>query len=181
MNARLAVLGFHVPRAIRRAILRELIGATARAFGRTPPRTAGMSARTLLATAVARSRAWADDAIHGGAELGAIQARLFEEASALGERAARRLRVGDEGEGLAAARIVYRAIGIDFRPGALGRVIVPRCGFAIAYTPEVCRLMSAMDSGLIAGLTGATGLSFTARITQGAPACRALVLHGEAT
>jgi hypothetical protein len=38
--------------------------------------------------------------------------------------------------------------------------------------------MSAMDSGLIAGLTGAAGLVFTARITEGAPACRAVILHG---
>jgi hypothetical protein len=34
-----------------------------------------------------------------------------------------------------------------------------------------------MDSGLIAGLTGAAGLRFTQRITEGAPACRALVVH----
>jgi hypothetical protein len=37
-----------------------------------------------------------------------------------------------------------------------------------------------MDSGLIAGLTGAAGIRFTDRITEGAPACRAVVLHGAA-
>ena len=37
--------------------------------------------------------------------------------------------------------------------------------------------MSSMDSGLIAGLTGARGLRFTERITEGAAACRAFVLH----
>lgn len=177
MNIRLTLLRLHLPEALRRSVLRELITTTARAFGRTPPRTAGVPARTLSAVAVERSNAWAREAIAAGTDLRGIQAHLFSEASTLGARARRRLRVGGEAEGLAAARLVYRAIGIDLRPGCAGDVVVPRCAFAGAYSPEVCRLMSAMDSGLIAGLTGAEGMRFTARLTEGAPACRALVLH----
>jgi hypothetical protein len=58
----------------------------------------------------------------------------------------------------------------------MGDVMVVRCAFARVYGPDVCRLMSSMDSGLIAGLTDAGGLHFTGRITEGASACRALLM-----
>jgi hypothetical protein len=177
MNTRLLVLRLHLPASVRRSILTELIAATARAFDRPGPRTTGLSVEELSARAVDVSRAWADEAIRGGGDLEQIERRLFSEAFDLGLRARDRLRLVTETDGLAAARIVYRAIGIDVRLGGTGDVLVARCAFARAYGPEVCRLMSSMDSGLIAGLTGAAGLRFTERITEGAPACRALVLR----
>jgi hypothetical protein len=113
--------------------------------------------------------------MRGGGDLGRVEHRLFYEACVLGRLARDRLGVQSELEGLAAARVFYRAIGIDFRPNRTGDVVVARCAFARAYGPDVCRLMSSMDSGLIAGLTGRGGLRFTERITEGAAACRALV------
>jgi hypothetical protein len=177
VNVRLTLLRLHLPVPVRRYILRELIAAMGRAFERTPPRMEGRSVRALSATAVERSSTWAQDAIAGDADLGELEGRLFSEAFALGARVARRLHLGGETEGLVAARLVYGAIGIDLRSRSHGEVVVQRCAFARAYRPDVCRLMSSMDSGLIAGLTGADGLRFTARLTEGAPACRARVLH----
>jgi hypothetical protein len=177
VNVRLTLLRLHLPASVRRSVLRELIAAMARAFERTPPRMDGRSVAALSATAVERSSAWARDAIAGDTDLGELEGRLFAEAFALGARVAHRLRLGGEAEGVAAARLVYEAIGIDFHPGPTGEIFVPRCAFARSYSPDVCRLVSAMDSGLIAGLTGADGLRFTARLTEGAPACRARVLH----
>ena len=175
MNGRLFLLRVYLPTIVRRSILRELIEATARAFGRECPPTGGLSAAEMNDLAVDLSSAWADDAIARQEDLGALQRRMFAEAAALGRRARERLRVGSEREGLQAARLIYRAIGIDLRPGAGGEVRVPRCAFARRYRPAACRLMSAMDSGLISGLTGADGLVFTARLTEGAPACRASI------
>jgi hypothetical protein len=162
---------------VRRTILREVLAATARAFDREPPATTPRSVRTLSHVCIERSDAWAREALARGEDLSRIRARLFAEARSLGARARRELRVRDEAQGAAAARLLYRAIGVDLRADREG-VRVSRCAYASAYSPQVCRLMSAMDSGLIAGLTGAAGLVFTARITEGAPACRAVILHG---
>jgi hypothetical protein len=178
MNTRLLLLRLHIPASIRRSILRDLIGATARAFEREPPDTARLTGPELMAIAIERSRSWAEEAIRTGEDLDRLHRRMFFETFELGRRSRRRLRLTSEAEGIAAARIIYDAIGIDFRHRGSGHIEVPRCAFARAYGPEVCRLMSSMDSGLIAGLTGADGLSFTERITEGATACRALVLHG---
>lgn len=177
MSVRLALLRFHLPVPVRRAILRELLAAVAGAFERPCPRMSGLSAEELLACAIDASHRWSEDALRGDADRSEIRGRLFSEAFALGRRAKRRLGIRTEKEGLAAAGVLYGAIGIEFRSACGGSVVVPRCAFAAAYGPEVCRLMSAMDSGLIAGLTGSAGLRFTQRLTEGAPACRASVVH----
>lgn len=182
MNVRLVLLRLHLPGFVRRSIIRDLIAAAARAFWQDPPPTSNLRSRELVTLAIDRSRMWADDAIRTRADLDRIKQRMFLETFEMGRRARRRLRVETEAEGLAAARIIYRAIGIDFRPRGYGHIEVPRCAFARAYGANVCRLMSSMDSGLIAGLTDADGLHFTERITEGAAACRALVLRpGAAT
>lgn len=177
MNVRLVFLRLHVPRVIRRSILRELIAAMARAFEREAPDTERLPPPELVAHVVECSRSWAEEAIRTGENLDRLGRRLFGETIELGRRARQRLHVTSEADGLDAARIIYGAIGIDFHPRRWGEVTVPRCALACVYTPDVCRLMSSMDSGLIAGLTGASGLRFTERITEGAVACRALVLH----
>ena len=176
MNARLLLLRLHIPASVRRTILMELIAATARAFERPSPESAGLSVPEMLIRAAGFSRSCAEEAMRAGSDLGRTEQRLFSEAFALGRRVRDRLGVEKVAEGLAAAQVVYRAIGIDFRPRPMGDVVVVRCAFARVYGPAVCRLMSSMDSGLIAGLTDAGGLHFTGRITEGASACRALLM-----
>lgn len=177
MNARLLLVRLHLPASIRRSILRELIAAMARAFEREMPPTMGLSSAELMSLAVESSRAWAEDAIREAPDLGRLERRLFYEAAGLGRQARVRLRINTEMDGMAAARVIYRAIGIDFRSRRSPEVLISRCAFARAYGPDVCRLMSSMDSGLIVGLTGALGMRFTQRLTDAAPACRAVILQ----
>ena len=54
-----------------------------------------------------------------------------------------------------------------------GEITISRCYFSSFYSPEVCRVMSAMDRGLLAGLAGGGELVFIQRITEGQPCCRA--------
>ena len=177
MNARLLLLRAHLPGIVRRSILRELLTAMATAFQRDGPPTAGLSAEALNDLVVQRSSAWADEAIATQQDLAPLEQRLFSEAEVLGRRARDRLRIRSETDGLVAAGVIYRAIGIDLRSRSHGGIEVSSCAFARVYHPAVCRLLSSMDSGLIAGLTGADGLLFTSRLTEGAPTCRAYLLH----
>ena len=75
----------------------------------------------------------------------------------------------------------YQVIGIDFAGTADGRVRIARCGFAAAYSPAVCRLIGALDAGLLAGLSGGDRLAFSQRITEGAPCCLARLERKEAS
>jgi hypothetical protein len=80
---------------------------------------------------------------------------------------------------MVAARAAYRVLGIDLRGSATGEVVVARCAFARVYAPEVCAVMSSLDAGLFAGLTGGRRLTFTQRISEGAPACLATLAPPE--
>ena len=83
------------------------------------------------------------------------------------------LGVRSPGEAMAAARILYQGLGVDFRGSADGQIVIRRCSFAAVYTPRVCALVSALDRGLLAGLAGGGELRFAQRLTEGACCCRA--------
>ena len=108
MNLRLMLLRLHVPASVRRAVLRDLIAATARAFERDLPDTARLTEPELLAHAIECSRVWAEEAIRTGADLDRLDRRMFSESAELGRRARLRLHVSSEADGLSAARSVLR-------------------------------------------------------------------------
>ena len=79
---------------------------------------------------------------------------------------------------MALGRLVYAAIRIDFRGTELGDVTVNRCFFSSFYSAQVCQVISSLDAGLLAGLTGGAQLTFSERITEGADRCRACLAAG---
>ena len=79
---------------------------------------------------------------------------------------------------MAAARMVYELLDIDFRGTGQGEITVRRCAFSDIYSAEVCWLVSALDTGLLAGLSGGDRLEFSQRITESAPTCLARLRPG---
>ena len=158
-NLRLPAARLFLPPAARRRELEELFARTAAAFGCPVPPPAG--ARDGLPPGGVRP-------LHARAGRGGAGARRRRRPGSLaastagctapraGWAARYRLRLGVRSlpEALAAARLIYRGLGIDFRGAADGEVVVRRCAFAAVYTPRVCALVSALDRGLLAGLTG---------------------------
>ena len=189
LNVRLAAAQLHVPRRARRQALEDLFARTAAAFGSPvpPPRSRGPSARlaeyarfTCEQAEEALARCEDDGASEGGAAAGGdpaalarLERRLYRAARGLGGRFRLQLGVRSPGEALAAARVLYRGLGIDFRASADGEIVIRRCSFAPVYTPRVCALVSALDRGLLAGLAGGGELAFGQRLTEGACCCRA--------
>ena len=187
-NLRLVVAGLFVPRRAQRQALEELFSRTAAAFGSpVPPPRGGAAARlTEYARFTSERAEQALDRCEGGgpsgggaaaagapASLAALERRLYRAARGLGGRFRLQLGVRSPGEALAAARLIYRGLGVDFRGSADGQIVIRRCAFAAVYTPRVCALVSALDRGLMAGLAGGGELSFSQRLTEGACCCRA--------
>ncbi len=169
---RLALAGLYVPAAVKKRKLTELARLTARAFDAEPPALDGLPWRVRLATYALFTRQLAEEAIDRQ-DAAALARRLFEEARPFGQELARELRISDLDTALAAARILYRALGIDLVGDRGGEIVVRRCYFAQLYTHEVCRLMSAVDYGILSGLAGFATLRFEQRLTAGDPCCRA--------
>lgn len=175
MSLRLRALELHTPRWVARSALRGLFDATASAFGCDPVDVHGLTCGELLERYAAFTTACAERTLADPSEVDAVSESMWRNAYALGESLRRRLGVRTRDEALRAARVAYRMIGIDLRADERGAVVVDRCAFAGWYSPGVCRLMSFLDAGLIAGLTKGGHLTFSERITEGRPRCLAQI------
>jgi hypothetical protein len=173
MSLRLRALELHIPGWVARSALRQLFAATASAFGCDPVDVRGLTQGELLERYAVFTTRCAQRALADRSDADAVARRMWSNAYALGESLRRRLGVRTRIEALRAARVAYRMIAIDLRVDQQGDVVVDRCAFAAWYSPRVCRLMSSLDAGLIAGLTHGGRLTFSERITEGEPRCLA--------
>ena len=162
-----------LPPVVRRTILVRLYRATARAFGCPTPPLRGLAPEEVLSRYAGFTSHQVRAARENGTDLDAVQARLYREAFTLGRWCGRVIGVRTVADVMASGRTLYRNLEIDFRGNSGGQVVIPRCFFSRWYTPETCRVMSAMDRGILAGLMGNGELEFHARITEGAPCCLA--------
>lgn len=167
------VMRVYVPESVRRRALAELFQATAGAFGVCAPDLVGMSADQMLELFAAFTAEHSTAVLHNGIASPLISRRLYDAAHAIGAGLRHDLEITSTADAMAAARAVYRMLRIDFRGSAEGEVRVPRCFFSRFYSAQVCQLVSALDQGLLAGLTGGDRLEFRQRITEGAPCCLA--------
>jgi hypothetical protein len=174
MNLLILAAGVYTPIPLKRRKLLELFACTAEAFGCEAPPAQGQSHEELL-DAYARFTA----AQASPAQAPEIRLRLYDGALRMGRELRRTFRVRDTADALAAARVLYRALGIDLRAGPDGEITVRRCFFSAYYSAPVCRLIASLDEGLFAGLSDGGRLAFSQRITEGCECCRArLSLRG---
>jgi hypothetical protein len=169
----LAAARLLMPFGLRRRALEQLFARTAAAFGSPVPPAVTRSTCGRLAEYARFTRAQAEKALRCDEDLSALEHRLYRAANSLGANYRLRLGVRSLPGAMAAARLIYRNLGIDFRGTPEGEVIIRRCSFARTYTPQVCHLVSALDRGLMAGLACGGELRFQQRITEGADSCRA--------
>ena len=175
MNVRLAALMLFVPNRLKAQKLRELFALTADAFQSPSPVPDAGTYDALLRAYAVFTRDAALRCLNQGDDLSSVRKRLFEGALRLGQMLREQLHVRNFTEARRAAGILYRAIGIDFHSNDRGEVRIERCFFGGFYSPDVCHLISALDRGLIAGLSGGGRLTFQARITEGNTRCLAKI------
>jgi len=172
-NLTLALLLNCLPLAGRRKALDDLLRLTAAAFGQECPEWRGSSHRERLHRFAHFSRSQAEKAIKQGTAL-TVRKILYENARHLGQELRARLPIRDRADVAAALHHLYRMLAIELTVDPLGAVTVRRCFFEPCYSPEVCRFISALDEGIVAGICGGR-LVFSQRLTEGADACRARI------
>ncbi len=179
MSLRVRLFSLPLPAFVRKACLRRLARLTANAFRAALPLNRGLSCAALLDRYAAFTAGQGEALVRFGtaADRAAVEDRLFSGARELGCRLRSALGIRRPADALAVARVLYRMISVDFRGSAPGRdaagstFVVHRCFFSFHYSPSVCGLISQLDAGLLAGLSGGKGLVFTRRITEGAAFC----------
>jgi len=179
MNLRLAVAAAGIPTRIKKRKLGELISLTASAFGCAAPDLSGLSYDERLEKYALFTKAEAAK-LHGRTDAAEeVRRRLFEKSLRMGAGLRREFRVRSEREALKLMKVIYRAIGIDMRPAGGGEVAVSRCFFSRFYDGPTCRVISALDEGIAAGISAGGALHFKERLTEGRPCCRADFRIGE--
>ena len=172
-NLRLKLLLALLPLAGRKKGLADLYRLTAAAFGREVPALRGQSRGEMLRGYARFTRGEAERSLAQGTAP-AVRKELYDRSLRLGRDVRAALPVRSRADGASALHALYRTLDIDKRVDPQGRVTVRKCSFTSCYTPEVCRFMSAMDEGIVAGLCGGR-LDFSERLTEGAGACRAVI------
>ncbi len=173
MRSMLPRLLSHMPTVVKRELLVLLFRATAAAFGRNMPRLRGMSRDECLLQYARFTADQTAEVLHAGDDLAGLQERLYRNAYRLGRVPGRLLGLNSIDAVMGLGRFLYSLLDIELEGDDCGEIVISRCYFSRFYSPEVCRVMSAMDRGLFAGLAGGGELVFSARITEGQACCRA--------
>ena len=163
---------------MRHQEVERLFALTAEAFGSPVPQPLAHTAKGRLLEYAQFTRHQSEKALESGVDTQPLEIRLYAAAHSLGLEYRRRLDLRNFREAISTVHLVYKALGIGFRVTLDGDVEISHCAFAKVYTPKICALVSALDRGLVAGITGGATLKFTRRITEGATSCRATITGG---
>ncbi len=173
MNLALKLLNIYMPPYVKRSGIKQLFNASAEAFDSAMPDIQALSTDACLRQFALFTKNQVDKLINKGNNLEAVKKRLYEKAFQLGEKYRKKFRVQDLNDVMETAQIFYRIIGIKFKGNSKGEVIINRCYFSKIYNDQTCQVMSAMDSGLLAGLANGGELIFCTKITENYSCCQA--------
>jgi hypothetical protein len=173
MNLRLLALKIYIPSFIKKKKLEQLFDIVADAFGKLPPPLKRLSYRKRLKAFALYTSQEAEMQIQAGQNLEKIKKRLYQNACILGQRIRKDFGIRSTREVMEMSRILYQILEIDFEGDASGEVTIKKCFFSDYYSPQVCQIISSLDEGVAAGLSGGGKLSFWGRITEGKDCCKA--------
>lgn len=154
--------------AARRIALQLLMNLTARALRQPPLRIWTLPTDKALQRYADYTFAHLKD----GADEQLLR-RMGDEARRMGQRLRRWLMLRRQDDIEQVVTTLYQGIGIALEGNLPGRLCFRRCYFSGRYTPKVCQAASALDEGIMQGLTGGGKLTFQQRITEGHQHCLA--------
>lgn len=178
MNFRLKLINLYIPAFIRRRVLLDLFRRTARAFCVSAP-TLPANNRDILKSYARFTHQQACTAVTGNRDVNELEQRLFEQAYQMGSQFRRRFKTNTKDQALSALQIIYRLLKIDLEITAGGDLEIKKCYFSQYYSAKTCSVISALDRGLVSGLTDGAHLVFIQKITQNNPCCLARIYEKE--
>ncbi|HEY6950809.1 MAG TPA: hypothetical protein VI758_00295 [Bacteroidota bacterium] len=173
MNLLGTIASIYVPAFIKKRELINLFAMTGSAFGSEVPALAELSFNECLTEYASYTKMVVEHSVDRLHNLGGSRQQLCRGAFELGSRLRKRFGVESVKDVMRACRILYKCIGIDFTGTPQGDITIHSCFFSRFYSDQVCGIISCIDKGLVAGLSGGGRLTFTQRITEGFGACKA--------
>jgi hypothetical protein len=162
-----------MPLWVKNKMLKELFELTANSFGCDYPDLSAFSYKRNLMKYALFSKEAVDKALENGSNPEIIKDRLYKSSYAIGERIRKELEIELSVDIFAIIEIVYKTLDIDIHFSQRGDLKITRCFFSSIYNQETCRIISAIDQGIVAGISNGLILDFNQRITEGKNCCRA--------
>ncbi len=166
------IMQIYMPEFIKKKKLKELFCLTADAFQTKMPVLNGLTFHECLSLYAFFSREQAERCLQGGCTIEEVKSRLYQNSFVFGKNLRKSLHIINWEESVTALKTIYKLIGVDFQYDGQYEFIIKQCYYSNYYNAEVCTLISSMDEGLAAGLSGGGTLHFTKRITDGSSYCK---------
>jgi hypothetical protein len=167
----LKIMQLYMPEFIKKKKLYELFCLTADAFQSELPELRGLSFAECLSKYALFTKEQAGSYLQSGRPLEEAKHRLYQNSYIFGCSLRKSLHLAGWEGAVTALKVIYKLIGIDFQCDRKGEIIIKQCFFSKYYSGEVCKLISSLDEGLAAGLSGGGRLYFNQRITDGCSCC----------
>lgn len=167
-----------LPEFMKKKKLNELFCLTADAFQSELPDLKGLSFAEYLLKYALFTKEQAERYLQSGYLFEEVKYRLYQNSCIFGQSLRKSLRIVTWEEAVTALKAIYKLMGIDFQYDRQGEVIIKQCFFSKYYSGEVCKLVSSLDEGLAAGLSGGGRLRFQQRITEGGSCCQGYFSRG---
>lgn len=177
MNILFSLLKVYTPLFMKRKKINDLMKVIAQAFQVPCPSSANKSFEDCLKEFALFTQKEAQKAINENRDLGKISKDLYRAAYKTGSDIGKMLVLKSEEDILAVTRHLYGILGIDFYGNKKGKFIIKECFFSKYYSASTCSLISALDQGLIAGLSNGNRLVFYCRITEGHHCCEGEIVY----
>ena len=176
MRLLLPLLELYLPGPLKKKVLADLFSLTAQAFGVIPPPIRGMSYLEALEAYALFTQREAERVLQEENDSEVIKRCLYDNARLLGKRLREKLRLRSAEDVLRTSKLLYKILEISFEGRTDGRVTIARCYFSRFYTNRICGLISALDAGVAAGLSGGGKLDFYQKLTEGRDSCKARIV-----
>lgn len=168
----LKIMQLYMPEFIKKKKLNELLQLTAEAFQSEQPELKGLSFTECLSIYALFTKEQAENYLQSERQYEEVKNRLYNNSYIYGQKLKKSFHITSWEEAAMLLKTIYNLIGIDFEYNSQGDITIKQCFFSKYYSSEVCKLMSSMDDGLAAGLSGGGSLCFHQRITEGCSCCK---------
>lgn len=181
-NVLLKLLSIYTPVFLKKRGLQALFDVTARGFQCPKPQVKGKLYEECLKEYAIFTRERTLQAMEDGKDVSKLRKRLFRNSYEYGKKLRDTLNVNSQKEVNRVSKYIFKNVLSEFYGNEHGGISITKCYFSNYYSPEVCRVASAIDAGLLSGLQGGGYLVFSERITEGNESCKACLLvkeHGD--
>ncbi len=179
MNFVLKFLSLYTPDFLKKRELQKLYDIAAYGFSCDTPYVNGKSFNDCLEDFALFTREQSLKALEEKQDISAIRRRMYKGAYQYGVKIRHVFHITSYKEILKVCKFLYKNIFSEFSGNENGGISIKECFFSEYYTPEICRITSALDAGILAGMQGGGYLVFSARITEGHNSCKACLLEKE--